>query len=698
MAQSVIGALRVNLGLDSAKFESGARRIKQPLAVMRSQLLAVTGVAAAVVGALSVMATKGANDIDKAAKASRRLGSSIGGYRALELAAGEAGVSLSALTNDVQTMDREIARGSKNAVSALDRLGLSAKDLEGLEADQKVALISDKIKELGLDSGQASALLQDLGVRNREMVLAVLGGGDVFRQARTDIEEYGLAMSATDSAAIELANDRIGRLGLIGQLVGQQLAVALVPTMGALALAMTDSLREGGLLRAVIDGLTGNLDLLVNTAGVAVAAFGSRYVGALVLAKIGTLSFTGALVALKGALLATGVGALIIGAGLLVTKFTRLVSATGGWGAALSALGDLAAGVWSGIKISAKSIAPYLGSVWSAVQSSFFGMLSHIQESWSRFLGNLGQDLADVPGLGSFADKILQTAGMAAGASAEFDAKAQGAANSAARLQTAASSLATQGFEKAREAAKRLSDIVSAANEGIEDTAATLPEVSGGLDAVAESAGGSGGGGGAGGALGGVKDKVEALKDSANEMKDTFKGAFKDLVTGAKDLGDVVSDVLNKIADKLLDSAFDLLLGGGSSGGGFLGGLLGGIFPSAKGNVFSGGASISAFANGGVVNSPTLFPMTGSQTGLMGEAGPEAIMPLSRGANGKLGVQTSGGVVQHEIRIVADSLTLSDDGVMQTQVRAEMGDVISSYDSTSTLRTQHDAQKPRRRR
>jgi len=59
-------------------------------------------------------------------------------------------------------------------------------------------------------------------------------------------------------------------------------------------------------------------------------------------------------------------------------------------------------------------------------------------------------------------------------------------------------------------------------------------------------------------------------------------------------------------------------------------------------NAISSG-SIQPYADGGVVNSPTTFPMSGGKTGLMGEAGPEAIMPLKRGANGKLGVQMEGG-------------------------------------------------------
>jgi lambda family phage tail tape measure protein len=63
----------------------------------------------------------------------------------------------------------------------------------------------------------------------------------------------------------------------------------------------------------------------------------------------------------------------------------------------------------------------------------------------------------------------------------------------------------------------------------------------------------------------------------------------------------------------------------------------------AKGGAFYGGREITAFANGGVVGSPTYFPMAGGRTGLMGEAGPEAVMPLRRGRDGRLGVAAAGG-------------------------------------------------------
>ena len=69
--------------------------------------------------------------------------------------------------------------------------------------------------------------------------------------------------------------------------------------------------------------------------------------------------------------------------------------------------------------------------------------------------------------------------------------------------------------------------------------------------------------------------------------------------------------------------------------------MISGILPFADGAAFSQGR-VMPFARGGVVTAPTQFPMRGG-TGLMGEAGPEAILPLSRGADGSLGVRSQGG-------------------------------------------------------
>jgi lambda family phage tail tape measure protein len=71
----------------------------------------------------------------------------------------------------------------------------------------------------------------------------------------------------------------------------------------------------------------------------------------------------------------------------------------------------------------------------------------------------------------------------------------------------------------------------------------------------------------------------------------------------------------------------------------------------AKGAAFMGG-SVVPFATGGIVTKPTFFPMAKGM-GLMGEAGPEAVMPLTRTSSGKLGVQSVGNnqPIQQNIKI-----------------------------------------------
>ncbi|KMK67705.1 phage tail tape measure protein [Puniceibacterium sp. IMCC21224] len=101
-----------------------------------------------------------------------------------------------------------------------------------------------------------------------------------------------------------------------------------------------------------------------------------------------------------------------------------------------------------------------------------------------------------------------------------------------------------------------------------------------------------------------------------------------------------------------------------------IGQLLGGFSPFANGAGFSQGR-VMPFANGGIVSSATAFPMRGG-TGLMGEAGPEAIMPLARGADGKLGVRAGGGA--QPVNVVMNITTPDVQGFQrsQSQIAAQM--------------------------
>ncbi len=131
---------------------------------------------------------------------------------------------------------------------------------------------------------------------------------------------------------------------------------------------------------------------------------------------------------------------------------------------------------------------------------------------------------------------------------------------------------------------------------------------------------------------------IDALSKSVGSSLTT---AFKGAVIQGKSLDTVLRGLAERLSSKVLDAALAPLtsaLGGGVST--LLSGLLGGL-GFARGGVFSAGRA-TPFADGGVVSTPTYFPMRGG-TGLMGEAGAEAIMPLTRGPDGRLGVAAQGG-------------------------------------------------------
>jgi hypothetical protein len=133
---------------------------------------------------------------------------------------------------------------------------------------------------------------------------------------------------------------------------------------------------------------------------------------------------------------------------------------------------------------------------------------------------------------------------------------------------------------------------------------------------------------------------LKEQKSIGEELGLTFSSAFEDAIVGGKGFADVLAGIAQDIARILIRKNVTTPLAEAIGGFDF-----GSIFGSANGNAF-GPSGLIPFASGGVVNSPTFFKFgTGGSfsNGVMGEAGPEAILPLKRGAGGKLGVVAQGG-------------------------------------------------------
>lgn len=154
-----------------------------------------------------------------------------------------------------------------------------------------------------------------------------------------------------------------------------------------------------------------------------------------------------------------------------------------------------------------------------------------------------------------------------------------------------------------------------------------------------------------------------------------LRKAFDGLVFDGMKLNDALKTVANTIVDSVYSIAIKPVTG---ALGGFLAqglsGAMGAGMPFAAGGAFSQGR-VRPFAKGGIVGAPTTFPMRGGM-GLMGEAGPEAIMPLARGPDGRLGVQGGGG---RSVNVVMNITTPDVQGFQrsQSQVAAQVSRALS---------------------
>lgn len=142
------------------------------------------------------------------------------------------------------------------------------------------------------------------------------------------------------------------------------------------------------------------------------------------------------------------------------------------------------------------------------------------------------------------------------------------------------------------------------------------------------------------------RDDAEALVSVMDDLErrsqrfgSALTSALQSATVGGKGLDSVLQGLATKLSNIALSAGLKTLENMLSSAVGNLTSGAGSLFAFAKGGV---PGRVTPFADGGVVSSPTFFPMAGG-TGLMGEAGSEAILPLKRGADGSLGVASSGG-------------------------------------------------------
>jgi len=198
-----------------------------------------------------------------------------------------------------------------------------------------------------------------------------------------------------------------------------------------------------------------------------------------------------------------------------------------------------------------------------------------------------------------------------------------------------------------------------------------------------------------------LQDPINQVMAGAQAIGEAFSTSFKGLIDGSMSAQEAMAGFFKSIANHFLDMASQMIakyiemqiIGLAQK---FLPGMFGGIFGasgppdfsgsaisvpnqysySANGNVFAQNG-IVPYAMGGIVDRPMVFPFA-KGIGLMGEAGPEAIMPLKRGADGRLGVAGGGGGTSVTVNVDASGSSVQGDGPNANQLGRVLGAAVQA--------------------
>jgi hypothetical protein len=305
----------------------------------------------------------------------------------------------------------------------------------------------------------------------------------------------------------------------------------------------------------------------------------------------------------RRSLIRTGIGALIVAAGELVYQFGRLVSGAGGFGQALSLLGDVAAEVWDRIKLGGQSLSLSLKSVWATIEAGWLSALASIQQSWADFLHAAARGVDGIPGM-DWTMLSLSEAAIRAGSAFYETSAAAGEASARADGLAASAEAAASAATAPLASLQALRDAVAGSGEAAEEALSGATGAAGQFDDAVAGAGRTSAAAAPQveqapeAAKSGWEIATAAVRDYADKAKETGQGIGDALVSGFRGAGDAVAEfvktgklglrdlVTSILADLAKVSVRRFVLGPIANA---LGGLLGGLGPAFASVLHAGG-------------------------------------------------------------------------------------------------------------
>jgi len=550
----------------------------------------------AAAAAAAVFIKKQIDLADKMSKLAQATGTTSEYLSSMALVASQGGTTLEAVAKGVkklsQNMD-DVRRGTGEAREAFEDLNLKVIDSAGVlrKSDQVMLDIADKFKGMEDGAEKTAYAMAIFGRAGGELIPMLNGGREGIEQLQKKAEEMGLVISTKTALEAAYLNDQLDIMTKTVQGTGRSMALDLIPWLNETLAVMKLAKEESGTLMAAWVGL----------GGVGMALFGKS-----LQQKINETKKD-------------------------LEDLNRIADEGADWK-------DGKQSNWEKKKSRAiQEVEDELADLEAQKEQGEAADKARMEASMKRMQDEAEQRRKNTEAIRTQAQEKIDAAMTEKEAEAAEKAKVKASedAEDAIYDQIAALELQRDMFGKTTEEITlyKMSLMEGVTPAQMELTKAILATITAQKQQKAET---------------------EETKDDLEDLADTGKTAMETLTDAVNNFGAQSSQAWTDFAlhgkasfsdmiDSMIDDLVRMMIQEQIMGPMFRGisGGLSSLFPSAKGNAFQGG-NVVPFARGGVITKPTIFPMA-QGAGLVAEAGYEAAMPLTRMANGNLGVESSGG-------------------------------------------------------
>jgi methyl-accepting chemotaxis protein len=585
----------VTLGLDSAQFSRGAKEATSRADQLRTRLAALGGaLAGAGVGAgLTKLASTAMNTGREITRLSQVANAAPVEFQRWSAATSSVGIEQEKLADILKDVNDRVGDFVQTGGGPLKdfmeniapKVGVTADQFQRLSGPEALQLYVSSLEKAGVSQQDMTFYMEALASDATLLLPLLRNNGEQMGVLGDRAQQLGRIIDGDTVASLARARAAVAEVGTVLSGLALRVGAEFAPGIASMSRAFVGMMEAGQPLRAVLDGLISNIGRLTTYAATAAGLFAGQYVAALVAARLAAFSLVGAITALRGAIMRTGFGLLIVGAGELVYQFSRLVTGAGGFGNAMSLLKDVAVEAWQRMGLAASAVTNAVQAVADDVYAAWLGMLGRLRGAWADFLRSLVGG-AQAMGMDELALGFNNAAIAAQSVVYELEGLAEnyrGAAEQG-RQHAAALANAATGPLASVEALKAA---VAGTKDEFNNTASAAAGMGQAItDAVDGAGDGKGGGGGAKKALKDLKKKTEETEDAFAGLGDAGREAFVGLITKSKDLNGAIGDLLASLSQMFANAAWQTLSGGFSGGGGGGGGF------------FSGIRSILGFANG----------------------------------------------------------------------------------------------------